>query len=238
MKYQVRILFLLIFVLGISPCKVIAQQIYKEEDAKDLVTPLDSVPQWVQDKVTPEEYRLWQTMSRIFQINYSFLNRDFPSEKREQFYNDIKQLCESIERGECSYKKGELFAVSLPAAVDTTLTWRVDELNQIDDNIQFCKRRSIIYRSEHWEKIYLECSVWYIYNSQTKDINIIKYEVLSPSSFSRFQGAASFSLQSDRTSLKGNCSGTIEYYDEEHEYQSETIYKSFIIPLSFCEDKN
>lgn len=210
-----------------------AQKIDDEEVAKELVMPLDSVPKWIKEKVTPEEYRLWKTMSHIFRINYSFLNRDLSIEKHEQLYSDIKQMCKSIEKGKYYSRKGELFSISLPAPIDTTLNWSVCELIQIDDSIQFCKRKSIIYRSKYSEKIYLECSIWYIYNSKKKDIDIIKYEILSPASFSQFQGMISFSLQNDLVSLKGDCSGTIQYYNEKREYQSENIYKSFIVPLSF-----
>lgn len=237
MNCQVKT-FLLILILGICSYDVMAQKMNKEENLMELVTPLDSVPEWVQKRVTPEEYRLWKTMSSIFKINYSFLNRNFPLAEREIFYRDIKRMCDSIENGEYSNKKGELFSVSLLAPIDATVDWKVSELIQIDDNIQFCKRSSIIYRCEEFDKAYLECSVWYIYNYQKKDINIVKYEILSPTPFSRFQGSVSFFLQDDRISLKGNCSGTIEFYDDERNYHSETVYKSFIVPLFVYEDKN
>lgn len=205
--------------------------IRKSQNACNVYTPVDSVPEWVKEKVTQEEYNLWKTMSSVYQIDYSFLKRNIPNDKRNHFYSGIKQMCESIKKGEYSSKKGELFAVSMPAPIDTSLIWRVNELTQIDDSIQFCNRRSIIYRSEHWKNVYLECSVWYVYDSLQKDVDIIKYEILSPLPFSRFQGSLILNLQNDRISLRGECAGTIEYYDKELNYRSETVQKSFIVPL-------
>ena len=41
---------------------------------RDYFAPLYSVPEWIKTKTTSEEYQLWMTMSRIYKINYSFLN--------------------------------------------------------------------------------------------------------------------------------------------------------------------
>ena len=35
--------------------------------------PLNTIPDWVSEKVTPKEYELWRTMSSRYEINYSFL---------------------------------------------------------------------------------------------------------------------------------------------------------------------
>ena len=39
-------------------------------------TPLNTIPDWVSEKVTPKEYELWRTMSSRYEINYSFLIAD------------------------------------------------------------------------------------------------------------------------------------------------------------------
>ena len=38
--------------------------------------PLNTIPDWVSEKVTPKEYELWRTMSSRYEINYSFLKKD------------------------------------------------------------------------------------------------------------------------------------------------------------------
>ena len=45
--------------------------------------PLNTIPDWVSEKVTPKEYELWRTMSSRYEINYSFLKKDI-SEKRKK----------------------------------------------------------------------------------------------------------------------------------------------------------
>lgn len=236
MKNYMKIFFLLTMFLGMNYQHVVAQHI--DEYPDDILAPLDSVPNWVRERVTPEEYEIWKCMSSVFQVSYSFLFQNMSIKQRGLLYKDLTQMCESIKKGEYSSKKGELFAVSLPAPVDTSLIWRVNELIQIDDSIQFCNQRAIIYRSERWEKACVECSVWYIYNSRKKDVEIIKSEVLSPFSFGQFQGSVSFNLQKDGISLKGVCSGNLQYYDELRNYHSETVYKSVIIPLKICDKDN
>lgn len=76
-------------------------------------------------------------MSNVFQLSYSFLFQNMSTNQRSLLYKDLRQMCESIKKGDYSSKKGELFTVSLPAPVDTSLIWRVNELIQIDESIQF-----------------------------------------------------------------------------------------------------
>lgn len=46
--------------------------IRKSQNACNVYAPVDSVPEWVKEKVTQEEYNLWKTMSSVYQIDYSF----------------------------------------------------------------------------------------------------------------------------------------------------------------------
>ncbi len=193
--------------------------------------PLDSVPQWVQEKVSEEEYKLWKTMSSVFRIDYSFLKKELSLEKRKEFYNSLKQMCKSIENGEYISKKGELFAVSFPAPIDTQLEWRICELIQIDEHIKLCKKKANIYQGRQNENACLECIVWYLHNSQTKKVEILKYETSTTLGFSKFQGVTVFSVRPDESGLMGSCSGTLEYYDAMRNYQTETVHKRFIVPL-------
>lgn len=198
---------------------------------KDSFAPLHSVPEWIKTKTTPEEYQLWMTMSRIYKINYSFLNETISKEKRQNLYDDIRVICDSIEAGKYVKYKGGLFVVQLIPRTDTTLNWRNEETIQIDEHIRYCKQKAIIYQSVQKKTVYLECIVWYIYNSLNKEVYIIKYETSSPLAFSRFLGNLHFSFLKEANELIGSCSGTLQYCDERHEYHGETFTKTFSLKL-------
>jgi endo-alpha-1,4-polygalactosaminidase (GH114 family) len=70
-----KLLFVLFFA-GICnlPFKCNAQEYSK----------LDEVPQWVKEKVSHEEYKLWEVMSSVFQIDYSFLKKDISQERKKE----------------------------------------------------------------------------------------------------------------------------------------------------------
>lgn len=55
---------------------------------------------------------------KLFFFISEYVNK---STQRSLLYKDLRQMCESIKKGEYSSKKGELFAVSLPAPVDISL---------------------------------------------------------------------------------------------------------------------
>lgn len=198
---------------------------------RDYFAPLYSVPEWIKTKTTSEEYQLWMTMSRIYKINYSFLNETISKEKRQKLYDDIRVICDSIEAGKYAKHKGELFVVQLMTQADTTLNWQNEETIQIDEHIRYCKQKAIIYQSVQKKTVYLECIVWYIYNSLNKEVYIIKYEPSSPLAFSHFSGKLHFLFLKETNELIGSCSGTLQYYDERHEFYGETFTKNFSLKL-------
>ncbi|MDD3038314.1 hypothetical protein [Bacteroides sp.] len=195
--------------------------------SQEIYTPLDSIPEWVKNKVTVEEYNLWKIMSSVFRIDYSFLKQDISSGKRLRLYDNLRQICNSIKSGEYSNSKGEQFTISIVADVDTTLNWKFDVLFQIDDNIQFCKRNAVIYQVEDLEKVQLSCEIWYIYNSLKKDAYIIKYDVLPVEPLARFQGSVVFSYQKELNQFEGSCAGTFQYYDKWNKEHFQNLNKSF-----------
>lgn len=67
--------------------------------AKYVFMPLDSVPEWVRDKTTYEEYELWKIMSTRYQINYSFLDMNLRDDQRIDLFNTLKAICEKIKEG-------------------------------------------------------------------------------------------------------------------------------------------
>ena len=206
-------------------CVIFNSQLLKSQE---MYTPLDSIPEWVKNKVTVEEYNLWKIMSSVFRIDYSFMKQDISSEKRLRLYDYLRQMCNSIESGGYSNSKGEQFTISIVADVDTTLNWKVDVLFQIDENIQFCKRNAVIYQVEDLVKVQLSCEIWYIYNSLKKEAYIVKYSVLPVESLARFQGSIVFSYQKELDQFEGSCAGTFQYYDKWNKEHFQNLNKSFV----------
>lgn len=58
------------------------------------------IPQWVKNKTTPEEYKIWETLSPYYLINYSCLkNRNLKGRAKETFYENMRNLCDSVNSG-------------------------------------------------------------------------------------------------------------------------------------------
>lgn len=180
--------------------------------------PLDSVPEWVKEKVTPKEYKIWKTMSRVFYIDYSILKTELSPERKQEIYDGLKKICEGIEKGEFSHRVGTGFTFAKENPVDTTLQWKLCELNQIDENIQLCKRKASVYQSANSKSAELVCTVWYIYNSQKKEVYIIKSEILPNGSCCKFQGGMGLVYQQSLGRLQGSYAGTFQYELEGRKY--------------------
>lgn len=61
--------------------------------------PLDSVPEWVKEKVTPKEYEIWKTMSSVFYIDYSILKTELSPERKQEIYDGLKKYVKELKRG-------------------------------------------------------------------------------------------------------------------------------------------
>ncbi|UVP57539.1 hypothetical protein [Bacteroides thetaiotaomicron] len=70
--------------------------------------PLNTIPDWVSEKVTPKEYELWRTMSSRYEINYSFLKKDISEKRKKEIYDCINNICERIEKGQINKYEGFL----------------------------------------------------------------------------------------------------------------------------------
>ena len=95
-----KLLFVLFFA-GICnlPFKCNAQEYSK----------LDEVPQWVKEKVNHEEYKLWEVMSSVFQIDYSFLKKDISQERKKEIFTSCKILCQESKMVHTISKKALYF---------------------------------------------------------------------------------------------------------------------------------
>lgn len=202
-----------------------------KQSVAQVYSPLNSVPEWVKAKVTSEEYSLWKMMSRYYQIDYSFLAEDLSSAEKDRLYDFVREMYASIKKGEYQMPQGEQFTISMPAPIDTSLNWRICILSQIDENIRFCKQQAVIYEGKQSNNVYLECSVWYVYDNQKEKMHIIKYKVQPAGSFAEFQGSVTFYFNKNNASLVGSVSGTLQYFDKMHVFHEENLNKRLAIPL-------
>ena len=100
-----------------------------------LYMPLDSVPEWVKEKVSNEEYELWKTMSSRYRIDYTFVKENMSNKRRKQVYDCVRSICERIRNGEIR-EKGGLFMVASEQRSNFWSNWRMERLaTPEDDNI-------------------------------------------------------------------------------------------------------
>lgn len=71
----------------------------KSSDLNRVFMPLNSIPEELKDKTSPEEYELWKMMSSRYEINYSFLDMNLREDQRENLKNTLKIICKKIEDG-------------------------------------------------------------------------------------------------------------------------------------------
>ena len=66
-------------------------------------SPLNVVPEWVKEKVSPEEYELWKTLSSRYEIDYSFLKKEISPQRMENIISYVEQLCEEMKQEQCEW---------------------------------------------------------------------------------------------------------------------------------------
>ena len=71
-------------------------------------SPLNDVPKWVKQSVSPEEYEAWETLSSMFYIDYSFLKYPLSEKRKEEIRSFIYDMAEKIKNGSYNQKGAEL----------------------------------------------------------------------------------------------------------------------------------
>ena len=149
-----KLLFVLFFA-GICnlPFKCNAQEYSK----------LDEVPQWVKEKVNHEEYKLWEVMSSVFQIDYSFLKKDISQERKKEILHLLQNTVSRIQNGSYNIEKGSLFCVADEFKIDSLTNWNTEILE--------CRKKSgIIYSSRDGYDAHYKLTVIYGYDKMNKKV--------------------------------------------------------------------
>ena len=230
--------FILVFTLMLLFCtwQCLAQDIFDRNSfpqnsvMKDieLYSPLDSVPNWVTQKVTPKEYQLWKSLSHSFYVDHSVLHEEMSQETKDKLYDNIESTCKAIE---CGTYRGDLYSFytfSLPQDIDTTLHWTVCELIKIDTNIKYCKQKAIVYRGRYSKDAGVVFTVWYVFDALKKMTSILKYELSAIGGRSvGFEGIGNICYQQELNRLQGSCGGTLFYIDNQGNQFCEDFRKAF-----------
>lgn len=204
---------------------------------RSLRAPVDSIPDFVKEKVTPEEYEMLKTISSVYIMDYTFVDEALP-EHRERIDEMLKELSEVVKAGKWEGERGQRYAFSFPLRIDTTLNWEYETIHRITEDIQFCKRKAIVYTVNEHGNIRVQLEVWYVYDAAKREVNVIHYE-FSPAKptdsskvkpFSRVNGVATFNYVPEEKALKGEFGMIFEYYLA-GKYTGETVNKGFVIPL-------
>lgn len=150
----------------------------KSQTVHTLKAPVDSIPDFVKQKVSPELYEILETMSHVYIIDYSFLmDKTFP-EKEKDLTEGLQQgIYKLVKEGKITKQNPpEVFAVATTTRVPS-LHWKVDFLYQIDEDMQFCKKSTIVYTGKHSTKAQLQAEIWYIYNKNKRRVLPLKIHV-------------------------------------------------------------
>lgn len=186
---------------------------------------MDEVPQWVKEKVSPEEYKLWEVMSSVFQIDYSFLKKNISQERRKEILHLLQNTVPRIQNGSYSVEKGTLFCVADEFKVDSLSNWSTEILE--------CKKKNgIIYSSRDGYDAHYKLTVIYGYDKLNKKVYPIKNE-LECISYSGIDITCNdlpiIKYNEVEGKLQGTCYGTLSFKDKKGITHSEDFTKYFLL---------
>ena len=178
------------------------------------------IPAWVKNQTSPEEYQLWEIMSKYYRIDYSNLkSRRMGAEQKANLYKDLRNLCQRLESGEIKTQKNSRYSI-LHVKPDTLTAYNTEQLKCI-------KKKLIVYTSVDGYDAHVELTALYEHNVQTGDIRLWHYSVQGIS-FSGLdvkipkQGEGldfKLAYYPELKIFKGFCGGSLLYTDptgEEH----------------------
>lgn len=178
------------------------------------------IPTWVKNLTSPEEYQLWETMSRYYRIDYSNLkSRKMKTEQKAMLYKDLRNLCQRLESGETKTRKNSRYSILL-LRPDTLTAYSTEPLRCI-------KKKLIVYTSVDGYDAHVELTALYQRDAHTGDVRLWHY-LVQGISFSGLdvkipqQGEGlnlKLAYYPELKMFKGSCGGSMTYTDptgEEH----------------------
>lgn len=171
--------------------------------------PLDSVPKWVRQKITPKEYQLWKLLSTRYEIDYSILNFDLNVQQKTVLYENLESLCQEIENNSDGESLGYLLIQSLSQSYP--IVNRIERLNSPEGGTDIHRTAGpiTIYSVNGFDAC-VKVTVSY-------SINSTMTEITSASANAYASGKAAIDYRGSHTASPGktgiviSCSGTLTY---------------------------
>lgn len=187
---------------------------------------LNEVPEWVKNRVTPEEYELWKTMSEVYQIDYSFLKGHISGDRKPQMLDFLHRTVSKIKDGSYPVEKGTLFCVADEYKVDPLLKWEQSELE--------CRKKScVIYSNRDGYDAHFKLTIIYGYDKEKNKVYPIKSET-EGFSFSGVEVINNGDIPIIRYheidgKMHGTCCGTLIFKDGKGIIHLDNFTKYFIL---------
>lgn len=194
-----------------------------------VTAPMDTVPEWVRQRTTPEEYEAWKALSRHFQIDYTVLLYDDLTEKdKEMIYHQVQEACNAVENGTFKGKTGTLFSIRLhPQRPQYTRRWKLEDIAHANGNLTFYKLSSVIYRSPDRPDKGLEVCLSFLYDRFQKQAQIVNVESRPLWNGDLANGGCTHRYRIPEKVIEGRYEGTLIYKDDNGMAVEENISTTF-----------
>lgn len=223
MKTFIYLSFSMFFLVGcLVACQKDGQMTKIENELKtknavisEVPASLNVVPEWVREKVTPEEYEMFKLISTRFRVDYSFLRENI-SEKRRAYLNERWEvLCQEINNGR--YPEGSLwiYGVASESKKASFRIWGLESLEtpEMDENEESRSKVMTVYTSSTYSDVSIVATITYTYNKKTGIASNVSISMNAQSSVpSRnpdFSGSCGADYNTGSKKIQGSCAGSL-----------------------------
>ena len=122
--------------------------------------PLDTIPAFVKEQVSPQFYEVLETLCHHFRISYDFLTDDTYSEPIA--YEFFKRFYDGVKAGdfERCEENPPLLNVAMPVQTRTDVQWEWVDSCRVDENLLFAKRKATMRAGNQPRKVPLTIEVF------------------------------------------------------------------------------
>ncbi len=195
-----------------------------------LYAPIDSVPCWVQEIVTDEEYMMWKTLSHYFKVNYSvLLNDHLTQNEKERLYKQVKEVCEQVENKTYPYPIGTELQLNTVTLKPLPLNqWMLEERSVISANKTLNKVSCVIYRGKSNADIYLKVMLLYFYDNYSKKMIVLNSDLsVIPNETVMKESDNIYNYVRVKKQLYGECKATLRYKTVDNNEVEENVHLTY-----------
>lgn len=193
--------------------------------------PLDSVPEWIKEKVSPEEYALWEILSTKYNIDYTFLKWNISTKAKDCIYSCVQDLCSEIQRDVRTEYSG-LFLVpsNFREKRENMIIETLSSNGEYDD--WHSHSSSATAYSGTYASLY--ASVSYSSNSKTKEVTNISCSIQAAAhNCTDLSYSGSSNCTHSGSYLEVTCAGTMSYTVNKVKRQPFTVSGRATFPIEY-----